>query len=62
MPPSHPPTQYVEIRIFVTFCTAHATVDTGGSQLLGHDPGWIHYLTSAEARLGSMRDIEIVTA
>ena len=37
-------------------------VDTVGSELLGHDPGWIHYLTTAEARLSSMRDIEIVTA
>jgi uncharacterized protein (DUF362 family) len=37
-------------------------VDTVGSRLLGHDPGWIHYLTQAEGRLGSMRDIEIVTA
>ncbi|MBN1510362.1 MAG: DUF362 domain-containing protein [Sedimentisphaerales bacterium] len=36
-------------------------VDTVGSELLGHDPGWVHYLTTAEARLGSMRDIEIVT-
>ncbi len=37
-------------------------VDTVGSELLGHDPGWVHYLTTAEGRLGSMRDIEIVTA
>lgn len=37
-------------------------VDTVGSQLLGHDPGWIHYLTTADPRLGSMRDIELVTA
>jgi len=36
-------------------------VDAVGSELLGHDPGWIHYLTLAEGRLGSMRDIEIVT-
>jgi hypothetical protein len=37
-------------------------IDAVGSELLGHDPGWIHYLTTAEARLGSMRNIEIVTA
>ena len=37
-------------------------VDTVGSELLGHDPGWVHYLTTAEGRLGSMRDIELVTA
>ncbi|MCU0914946.1 MAG: DUF362 domain-containing protein [Planctomycetes bacterium] len=36
-------------------------VDTVGSDLLGHDPGWVHYLTAAEGRLGSRRDIEIVT-
>lgn len=36
-------------------------VDAVGSQLLGHDPGWIHYLTTAEGRLGSMRDIQIAT-
>jgi uncharacterized protein (DUF362 family) len=37
-------------------------VDTVGSELLGHDPGWVHYLTSADPRLGSMRDIELLTA
>ena len=37
-------------------------VDTVGSELLGHDPGWIHYLTSAEGRLGSMQNIELLTA
>jgi uncharacterized protein (DUF362 family) len=37
-------------------------VDAVGSELLGHDPGWVHYLTSAEGRLGSMQNIEIVTA
>jgi uncharacterized protein (DUF362 family) len=37
-------------------------VDAVGSQLLGHDPGWVHYLTAAEGRLGSMRNIEILTA
>jgi len=36
-------------------------VDAVGSELLGHDPGWVHYLTAAEGRLGSLRDIEIVT-
>ena len=36
-------------------------VDAVGSQLLGHDPGWIHYLTLAEGRLGSMRDIEVIS-
>jgi len=36
-------------------------VDTVGSQLLGHDPGWIHYLTLAEGRLGSMQNIELLT-
>jgi uncharacterized protein (DUF362 family) len=37
-------------------------VDTVGSELLGHDPGWVHYLTSAEGRSGSMRNIEMITA
>jgi uncharacterized protein (DUF362 family) len=37
-------------------------VDAVGSQLLGHDPGWVHYLTAAEGRLGTMMDIEILTA
>jgi len=37
-------------------------VDAVGSQLLGHEPGWVHYLTSAEGRLGTMKNIEIVTA
>jgi uncharacterized protein (DUF362 family) len=37
-------------------------VDAVGSQLLGHEPGWVHYLTLAEGRLGTMKDIEIVTA
>jgi uncharacterized protein (DUF362 family) len=37
-------------------------VDTVGSELLGHDPGWVHYLTSAGPRLGSMRNVELVTA
>ena len=37
-------------------------VDAVGSQLLGHEPGWVHYLTFAEGRLGSMKDIQIVTA
>jgi uncharacterized protein (DUF362 family) len=37
-------------------------VDAVGSQLLGHEPGWVHYLTAAEGRLGTMRDIEIVTS
>jgi uncharacterized protein (DUF362 family) len=37
-------------------------IDAVGSELLGHDPGWIHYLTSAEGRLGSMRDIDLVTS
>jgi uncharacterized protein (DUF362 family) len=36
-------------------------VDAVGSQLLGHEPGWVHYLTAAEGRLGTMKDIEIVT-
>ena len=36
-------------------------VDAVGSQLLGHEPAWVHYLTLAEGRLGSMRDIEVVT-
>ncbi len=35
-------------------------VDAVGSQLLGHEPGWVHYLTLAEGRLGTMKDIEIV--
>jgi uncharacterized protein (DUF362 family) len=35
-------------------------VDAVGSRLLGHEPGWIHYLNQAEGRLGSMRDIEII--
>jgi len=37
-------------------------VDAVGSKLLGHDPAWVHYLTSAEGRLGSMRNTELVTA
>jgi uncharacterized protein (DUF362 family) len=36
-------------------------VDAVGSRLLGHEPEWIHYLNQAEGRLGSMRNIEIVT-
>lgn len=36
-------------------------VDAVGSRLLGHEPGWIHYLNQAEGRLGSMQDIEIIT-
>jgi hypothetical protein len=36
-------------------------VDAVGSRLLGHEPGWVHYLTLAEGRLGTMKDIEIVT-
>jgi uncharacterized protein (DUF362 family) len=36
-------------------------VDAVGSQLLGHEPGWVHYLTAAEGRLGTMKDTEIVT-
>ncbi|MCX5645492.1 MAG: hypothetical protein NTZ17_12575 [Phycisphaerae bacterium] len=39
-----------------------AAVGAVGSQLLGHEPGWVHYLTAAEGRLGTMKDIEIVTA
>jgi uncharacterized protein (DUF362 family) len=37
-------------------------VDAVGSELLGHDPGWVHYLTAAEGRLGTMKNIQIVTA
>jgi uncharacterized protein (DUF362 family) len=37
-------------------------VDAVGSQLLGHEPGWVHYLTLAEGRLGSRKDIELLTA
>ena len=37
-------------------------VDTVGSRLLGHEPGWVHYLTLANGRLGTMHDIEILTA
>jgi len=37
-------------------------VDAVGSRLLGHEPEWVHYLTLAEGRLGSMKDIEIVIA
>ncbi len=33
-----------------------------GSQLLGHEPGWVYYLTLAEGRLGSMKDTELLTA
>ena len=36
-------------------------VDAVGSALLGHDPAWVHYLTAAEGRLGTMKDIEILT-
>ncbi len=37
-------------------------VDAVGSRLLGHEPEWVHYLTLAEGRLGSMHNIEILTA
>jgi uncharacterized protein (DUF362 family) len=37
-------------------------VDAVGSQLLGHEPGWVHYLTLAEGRLGSRKDIQLLTA
>jgi uncharacterized protein (DUF362 family) len=37
-------------------------VDAVGSQLLGHKLGRVPYLTAAEGRLGTMRDIQIVTA
>jgi uncharacterized protein (DUF362 family) len=37
-------------------------VDTVGSRLLGHEPEWVHYLTLAEGRLGSRKDLELVTA
>jgi len=37
-------------------------VDAVGSQLLGHEPEWVHYLTLAEGRLGSRKDLQIVTA
>jgi uncharacterized protein (DUF362 family) len=36
-------------------------VDAVGSQLLGHDPAWIHYLTTASPRLGSMQNIDLLT-
>jgi uncharacterized protein (DUF362 family) len=36
-------------------------VDAVGSQLLGHEPGWVHYLTAAEGRLGTMKDIQLLT-
>ena len=36
-------------------------VDAVGSQLLGHDPAWIHYLTAAEGLFGSMRDTQLLT-
>ena len=35
-------------------------VDAVGSRLLGHDPQWLPYLTLAESRLGTMRNIEIL--
>jgi len=37
-------------------------VDAVGSQLLGHDPAWVHYLTIAEARLGSAQNLDLLTA
>jgi uncharacterized protein (DUF362 family) len=37
-------------------------VDAVGSRLLGHEPEWVHYLNLAEGRLGSMRNIEVLTA
>lgn len=35
-------------------------VDTIGSELLGHDPNELPYLTLAHNKLGSMTDYEIV--
>ena len=35
-------------------------VDTVGSQLLGHDPRRLPYLTLADGLLGSMNDIEVI--
>ncbi|OHB79645.1 MAG: hypothetical protein A2Z25_00535 [Planctomycetes bacterium RBG_16_55_9] len=37
-------------------------VDTIGSELLGHDPKRLPYLTLADSLLGTMDDIEIVGA
>jgi uncharacterized protein (DUF362 family) len=36
-------------------------VDAVGSELLGHEPAWVHYLTALEGRLGTRKDLEIVT-
>ena len=36
-------------------------VDAVASELLGHAPGSIRYLTLAHGRLGSMKDIQVVT-
>ncbi|MHC4646198.1 MAG: DUF362 domain-containing protein [Planctomycetota bacterium] len=35
-------------------------VDAVGSELLGHDPGKIEYLTLANGQLGSLEDIQII--
>jgi uncharacterized protein (DUF362 family) len=35
--------------------------DSAGSALLGHDPNTIEYLVRSHGRLGSMKDVEIVT-
>ena len=35
-------------------------VDTLGSELLGHNPKKVDYLTLANGRLGSMENIEVV--
>ena len=37
-------------------------VDATGSELLGHDPAWVHYLTLAEGCLGSTQNIDLVTS
>ncbi|MBN2315975.1 MAG: hypothetical protein JXM79_18760 [Sedimentisphaerales bacterium] len=37
-------------------------VDTLGSELLGHDPRWLTYLTLSNGLLGSMHDIEVLQA
>ncbi len=36
-------------------------VDAIGSELMGHDPGKLEYLTLADGRIGRLDDIEIIT-
>jgi uncharacterized protein (DUF362 family) len=43
-------------------CFDPVAVDTVGSKLLGHDPKKMPYLTLSHGLLGSMENIEIISA